>query len=227
MTSIDATFQHLASTLQEGFNLPKPELLTLYGTPTDYCKFISNFETNIENRVNDDRLKLSYLIQYCNGEAKSCMEDCVLLKPSEGYKRARSILYSRYGRPHLIASSYINKLVDGPQIKASDTDGLCSLALQMQKCEIKLSKLGFASDVVNSENLRRVVKHLLMHLRAMWADVAHSINEPASGSPGREAQVSDLGKFVDDKSRVASSMYGLDPAREKKSKGGRSPPGKH
>ena len=94
VSSRDAAFQ-LATTLQEGFNLPKPELLTFNGTPTDYCKFISNFDTNIGTRVSDDRLRLSYLIQYCNGEAKSGIEDCVLLEPFEGYERARSILYSR------------------------------------------------------------------------------------------------------------------------------------
>ena len=185
VTSIDAAFQLLASTLQKGFNLPKPELLTFHGTQTDYCKFISNFETNIENRVYDDRLKLSYLIQYCNSEGKSCIEDYVLLEPSEDYKRARCILYSRYGRQHVIAGSYIDELVDGPQIKASYTDWLSSLALEMQKCEITLSKLGFPSDDDNLENLRCVVKRLPMDLRAKWADVAHSINEPASGSPGR------------------------------------------
>ena len=108
VTSIDAAFKQLATTLQEGFNLPKPEMLTFNGTPTDYCKFIKNFETNIENSKSDNRLRLSYLIQYYNGEAKSSIEDCVLLKPSDGYKRARSILYSRYGRPHVVARSYID-----------------------------------------------------------------------------------------------------------------------
>ena len=77
----------------------------------------------------------------------------------------------------------------------------------MQKNEITLSKLGFASDVDNTETLRRIVKHLLMHLRAKWVDVAHSINEPASGRPGREPRFSDLTKFVDEKSRIASSMF--------------------
>ena len=200
VTSRDEAFQHLARTLQEGFNLPKPELLTSNGTSTDYCKFTSNFDTNIGSRVSDDRLRLSFLIQYCNGEAKSCIEDCVLL--------------SRYGRPHVIARSYIDKLVDGPQIKTSPTDGLLRLALEMQKCEITLSKLGFASDVNNTENLRRIVKRLPMHVRAKWVDVAHSINEPASGRLGREPTFSDLAKFVDEKSRVASSMYGLDLIKE-------------
>ena len=63
----------------------------------------------------------------------------MLLEPSEGCEHARSILYSRYGRPHVIARSYIDKQVDGPQIKASDTDGLLRLALEMQKREITLS----------------------------------------------------------------------------------------
>lgn len=215
VTSINAAFQSLATTLHEGFNLPKPELLTFNGTPTDYCKFIKNFEANIENRISDDRLRLSYLIQYCNGEAKSCIEDCVLLEPSDGYKRARSILYSRYGRPYVITRSYIDELVTGPQIKASDIDGLARLALEMQKCEITLSQLGFSSDVDNSENLRRIVKRLPMHLRVKWVDIAHSINEPGTRRPGREPRFSDLAKFVDEKSRVANSMYGLDLAREK------------
>ncbi|CAG2213536.1 unnamed protein product [Mytilus edulis] len=111
-SSIDTAFQRLASTLQEGFNLPKPELLTFDGKPTDYCKFIKNFETNVECRVTDDQLKLSYLIQYCKGEAKSSIEDCVLLE-KKGYERARSILHSRYGRSHMIVRSYIENLVYG------------------------------------------------------------------------------------------------------------------
>ena len=115
--------------------------------------------------------------------------------------------------------------MDGPLIRASDTDGLSRLALEMQKCEITMSKLAFASDVDNTENLRRIVKRLPMHLRAKWVDVAHSINEPASGRPGREPRFSDLTKFVDEKSRAASSMYGLDLTREKsQSKGSKSSP---
>ncbi|CAC5413505.1 unnamed protein product [Mytilus coruscus] len=107
INSIDSAFQRLASTLEEGFNLPKPELLTFDGKPINYSKFIKNFETNVESRVGDDQMRLRYLIQYFKGEAKFSIEDCVLLEPTDGYKRARSILYSRYGRSHIIARSYI------------------------------------------------------------------------------------------------------------------------
>lgn len=209
VTNIDLAFQKLASTLHEGFNLPKPELFTFSGKPTEYSKFVKNFETNIESKVSDDRLRLSYLIQYCEGEAKVCIEDCVLLEPCEGYKRARSILYSRYGRPHLIARAYIDHLVIGPPLKASDIDELQTLSLEMQKCEITLSQLGFASDVDNSENLRQIVRRLPMHMRTKWVDVAHNISVR-----GREPRFSDLAKFVEERSSVASSMYGIDLVKE-------------
>ena len=214
-TSIDAALQKLATTLQEGFNLPKPELLTFNGSPTNYCKFVKNFEANIETSVSDDRLRLSYLIQYCNGEAISSIEDCVLLEPSDGYKRARSILYSPYGRPHVVARSNIDKLVNGLQLKASDIEWLSKLALEMQKCEITLSQLGFSSDVDKSENLRRIVKRSPVHLRTKWADIAYFISEPVRGTdPGRVPYFSDLAKLVDEKSPVASWLYGVDLTKE-------------
>ena len=208
VNTIERVFQQLTSTLQEGFNLPKPELLTFSGNPIDYCKFIKNFETNVESKVSDDQMKLSYLIQYCKGEAKSSIEDCVLLNKQEGYKRARDILYSRYGRSHLIARSYVDKLVYDEPIKASDVDALSALALEMQKCEITL----FVSDIDNSDSLRRIVKRLPTYLRVTWVDVAHLIMES-----GREPRFSDLSKFIDQKVRVANSTYGLDLVRENKS----------
>lgn len=202
---LESAFQRLAFTLHEGFNMPKPELLTFGGSPTEFCKFIRNFDVNIDDKVCNDRQKLCYLIQHCTGEARACIEDCVLLEPEEGYKKARSLLFSRYGRPHVIARAYVDKLVNGPQIKVSDNKGLLQLALDMQKCEITLSQLGFESDANNSETLRRIVKRLPMYLRVKWVDVAHSISES-----GREPKFGDLSKFVDDKSRVASSMYAAD-----------------
>ena len=90
--------------------------MTFDGKPIDYCKFIKNFETNVESRVSDDQMRLSYLIQYCKGEAKSSIENCVLLEPTDGYKHARSILHSCFGRSHIIARSYIEKLVYGTHV---------------------------------------------------------------------------------------------------------------
>ena len=35
------------------------------------------------------------------------------------------------------------------------------------------------------------MKRLPMHLRSKWADIAHSINKPKTGTPGREPRLSD------------------------------------
>jgi hypothetical protein len=93
--------------VQESLNLPKPELFTFNRNPANYSQFICNFETNIESRINDNRLKLSYLIQFCQGDAKRSIEDCVVLPTEEGFERAKPILKSRYGQPHLVARSHV------------------------------------------------------------------------------------------------------------------------
>ena len=85
----------------------------------------------------------------------------------------------------------------------------------MQKCEITLLQLGFSSDFDNSENLRNIVKCLPMHLRSKWVDAVYLISGPARCmDPGMEPRFSDLAKFVEKKSRVASSMYGVDLTKE-------------
>jgi hypothetical protein len=93
--------------VQESLNLPKPELFSFNRNPVNYSKFICIFEVNIESRVIDNMLKLSYLIQFCQSDAKPCIEDCVVLPPYEGFERAKSILRSRYGKPHFIESGLL------------------------------------------------------------------------------------------------------------------------
>ena len=80
-----------------------------------------------------------------------------------------------------------------------------------------------------TENIRRIVKRLPMHLRSNWVDVAYLISEPNKGmNPGREPCFSDLAKFVDEKSRVASSMYSVDLTKENsQSNHDRATPGKN
>jgi hypothetical protein len=82
------------------------------GNPANYCKFLSNILTNIEARVSDHRLRLNYLIQLCQGEVKYGIEDCVILFPGGGYFRPKLLLKCRYGKPHLLARSLVDNLVN-------------------------------------------------------------------------------------------------------------------
>ena len=143
-------FEQQEKTLQSlvsGFSLPRPELIQFDGDPKRYYKFISNFEVNVANRTEDSRMKLSYLIQLCSGKARECIEDCVVLEPNEGYKRAFGILKSRFGKPHIIANAYISELTSGPPIPGFDCTGLQLLADKMKRCEMTLTQMGYKADI--------------------------------------------------------------------------------
>ena len=135
--------------------MPKPELLTFDGNPSNYWRCINNFETNIANETINPRKRLAYLIQRCKGEARDAIENCSILDPEDGYKRARDILEMQFGRPYVVAQSQSHiKLVDnGPQIKPMNGYGLQRFARQMQNCELTLDKMGWSKDLNNGEIL--------------------------------------------------------------------------
>ena len=105
--------------------------LSFHGDPTQYWKFIHNFDPNL-GELSDYRLHLNYLIQYCHGEAKYAIEDCAILKAKEGYDKAHEILASLYGRSHAISWAYIDNPVNGPFLKQSDPTALLKLALDLK-----------------------------------------------------------------------------------------------
>jgi len=194
----------IASSLKIGFEMPKRELLTFDGNPVDYWTFIKNFESNIESKLSDPDGKLTYLIQQCTGKARESIKNCVIIQnKDEAYKKAREILLTRYGQRHVIAHAYINRLVNGPQLKTSDGAGISELALQMQNCQLTLVNMGFQADVNSSDNLVKVVKRLPVHLQGKWADKAGSLIKG-----GVEPNFEHLTKFVEEKAMLANTMYG-------------------
>ena len=64
------TFQSVASTIRQGFALPKPELSKFDGNPLEFWNFIRSFESSIEKNASDESEKLSFLLQYCTGAAR-------------------------------------------------------------------------------------------------------------------------------------------------------------
>ena len=161
-------FHTVAASLGQSIHMPRPELIKFTENATEYWKFINNFKCNVASKIDDNRLKLSYLIQHCVGEPKEAIEDCVILDAKEGYDKALNILLKNYGRPHIVARAYIKDLTEGPQLKGSDTAGLMKMSTKMEKCLMTLTQMGYASDLNNSENLLRIVRRLPMHLRTKW-----------------------------------------------------------
>ena len=128
-----------------------------------------------------------------------------MMEGQQGYQRAREILHLMYGRPHIISRAHISALVWGPQLKPSDGPGLSKLGLQMQKCEMTLTQMGYHADLNNSENLLKIARRLPMHIRSKWVERADHILES-----GEEPQFRHLTQFIQDRARVTNNMYAKD-----------------
>ena len=114
------TFQSVASTIRQGFPLPKPELSNFDGNPLEFWNFIRSFENNIEKNASDESEKLSFLLQYCTGAATNAIKSCVSMAPIFRYQTARALLQDRFGHPFKIAIAHLNQITHGPPMKPYD-----------------------------------------------------------------------------------------------------------
>ena len=183
-------------------SLPRNEIIRFNGDPKVYVAFITNFKIVIERNVQDNVVRLNYLILYCEGQAKKLIEHCVILG-DKGYQKALELLHDRYGSPYDIARTYIDSLTKGPVLSNNDTTALVSLSDDMIKCETVLNALGYCSDLNSSHTLQSIVVRLPVSFRAKWAD--HSFKLQKSGI---EPAFSDLSEFIKDRADTSSSIFG-------------------
>ena len=77
-------------------SLPRTEVLTFDGDPQKYHAFCTSFADDMERLVDDPHQRLTYLIQYCEGNAKDAIKNCVVGGDyDKGYQRACHLLKER------------------------------------------------------------------------------------------------------------------------------------
>ena len=84
MRSQQQALQSMASTIRQGFPLPKPDLGSFDGNPLKFWSFV-RFENEIEKNTSNESERLAFLFQYCNGHAQAAIKSCVSLDPASGY----------------------------------------------------------------------------------------------------------------------------------------------
>lgn len=189
-------------------SLPKPDMPTFSGNPVDYWNFINSFEVNIAERVHDNRLRLSYLIQFTTGKAREAIENCVLLDPLTGYSRARVILQDQFGRNYIVARAHLEKVTDRSSLRATDSQALWDLARDMRRCQMTTSQMGYSADMSTTDTLLKIQHLLPVHLQSRWASRAQSLME-GSVMPN----FSHLTDFIEDSAKVASNVFGKNVGR--------------
>ena len=190
------------------FELPKAEIQQFSGDSGQYWFFITNFETNIASKLTNLPSKLQYLIQFCTGEARACIEACTLLG-DKGYEKALCILKTQFGQPHLVLNALMTKLTKRKQLSPGDTQGLWKLVGDMTQCEVTLTQMGYTSDLNSTSNLLKIQSLLPKFMQAKWVAKAHEILER------NEPTFKDMLEFIQLQAKVASTMFGRNLEEDK------------
>ena len=193
------TFQSMASTIKQGFSLPKPDISKFDGNPLDYWNFVRSFENSIARNASNDNERLSYLLQFCTGTAREVISSCSALDPAYGYQTARALLEERFGHPYKIATAHLNRVVRGPSLKPYDQRGLLTFADQLRDCQNVLESIGYLNEINSADNLRSVVERLPFHLRIKWLEVADRLRES-----GLRPRIHHISEFVSKRARAVN-----------------------
>ena len=194
--------------------LPQLEVPTFAGDPIEYCRFIRAFESMIVAKTTSHSARMYYLVQYTAGDVQELMRSCLAMDSEEGYREARRLLAKRYGQPYKIASAYVERVTNGPAIKAEDGAALQSFSALLTTCKNTLNEIGYLSKIENPDSLKKVVARLPFSLRQKWREVADEITE----AKAREVTIADIADFVEKKARILTHPIFGDIISEPKSK---------
>ena len=184
--------EQIVKTLSQVMNTPNLEYIHFNGDPINYASFIHNFETCLEDSMNNSR-NLQLLIQHCMGVAREAIESCVNLPVSEGYKTAKETLKENFGLPHIIAKAHLKKLENLPPLKNCAGSTLLEFTRHLEIADRTLRGMGpdYVGYLNHSNTLMELSRKLPFFLRGKWAECAGKVIE-AGGRP----KFSDLLKFV-------------------------------
>ncbi|XP_078487932.1 uncharacterized protein LOC144745873 [Ciona intestinalis] len=149
----------MANSLERG-PLPARELPKFGGDVLKFHAFMSEFNDNIGNRINDASTKLNYLRSLCFGEAYEAIKSCVVIKPAEkGLEKAFSILHDQFGQRHQIVKAHLNVLASTSLPISKSQELLCGSDHNIAAEEI--SRLGFTlKESVNGGNNKEPKAHI-------------------------------------------------------------------
>ena len=121
-----------------------------------YFRFMSTFEA-IEH---DLKSRLLYLIQHCGDKVKPLIECYLFLEPTEGFRKAKTILHETFRRKNVMAHAYIKSLINGPVLKIENSDALLAFAQSIEESYIRLNHLGYQSNLNSFENILKILPTL-------------------------------------------------------------------
>ena len=200
-TSYDlADFNQVVVDLLKQSSAPTVELDTFSGNILEFEYFKSNFREMVENRIKDQRGRLTRLLKYTAGEAKDLISGCVHEESKHCYDKAMSLLEKEYGDVHAITCAYLKELRCWPAIRNNDAKGCKSLYRFLLKCQ-SFKRKGLLIELDSTDTIRMILSRFQQNVQESWNKNACKIREKDL----REAKFDDLVVFIENYSRLLNN----------------------
>lgn len=160
---------------QNRTQLPHRDVPTFTGDPLSYHSFIRAFKQAIEDKTSSQQDRLFYLQQFTRGEPQDLVRSCEHMRPDEGYREARRLLQQHYGDELRIATAFMNKALQWPQMKTEDRRALNAYALFLIGCQNTMSDVEFMEEMDNPSNMKTVISKLPFKIKEQWRNKAYEI----------------------------------------------------
>lgn len=140
--------------------LPQRDISTFTRGPLTYRSFIRAFEHSIDSKTDSHQDRLYYLKQFTSGEPLDLIRSCEHMKPDRAYKEARELLDRHNEDEMTIATAYIKKAMEWPQIRPEDRKGLNVFALFLVGCCNTVNDVDYMYEMNNPTNMKSILSKL-------------------------------------------------------------------
>ena len=179
-------------------NLPPSEPPMFDGNSSDFREFEDLFNTVICRKVNDQKERLVYLLQYTTGAAHAIVKGC-LHKGARCCDEAMKLLKEHFGQSFQVGQASINALTSNPQYKVTDREDLIIFSAKIMSCANTLTDINYGNvpvitideiatkmpyawrsgwlskvdDVVNEQHQSLTLNHLASYLRKRIREISN------------------------------------------------------
>ena len=179
------------------------------GDPLEYEYFKATFREVVENTIDDQKGKLTRLIQYTSGEAKNLIKHLIHVS-GDGYDQAIKILDAEYGDVHTVTNSYLKELRLWPAIRLNDTVGFKNFYQFLVKCQTYKDGSRLL-ELDSADLIRTLILKLHISYHERWNRSANKIRLKKE----RAANFEDFVKFIEDEKKLlCNPMYSKEALAE-------------
>ena len=186
--------QQLLSTLPQG-NIPAFDGHTL-----EYKSFIHSFEHCIENKTDNSRDRLQFLIQFTRGQAQRLVTSCEYMSPDRSYQKAKRLLKENFGNEYKLSCAYLEKALSWPLVQSEESRSLQGHAMFLRSGCNAMEEMEHLEELDTVSNMRSIVLKLPYKLRERWRSKAYALQEERS----RRVRILDLVYFIERQARIAA-----------------------